>query len=99
MAAWLKEHIPMATVESFKTAASDTDDKHSKKSNGMKRRGSGLLKASGLVTLLGIGAGVTMLMLHQKIKINTVRAIEASKIPTVLVIVSPLTGMTLKKLM
>jgi ferritin-like metal-binding protein YciE len=65
MAAWLKEHIPMATVESFKTAASDSNDRSSKKSSGTKRRASGLLKPSGLVTLLGIGAvgaGVTMLM-------------------------------------
>jgi ferritin-like metal-binding protein YciE len=57
MAAWLKQHIPMATVESLKIAASDADGgKRSKKSSGKKGVVAKMLKPSGLVTLLGVGA-------------------------------------------
>lgn len=62
MAAWLKEHIPMATVESIKITASD-NGKGSKKSGKAKSAAAGVFTPTGMVTLLGIGAvaaGATM---------------------------------------
>lgn len=65
MAAWLKEHIPMATVESLKISASDANSGRFRKSEGAKGFAARLFKPSALLTVLGIGAvgaGVAMLL-------------------------------------
>ena len=64
MAAWLKEHIPMATIESIKIITSENGGKRSKKSKG-KKGVARFLKPSALVTVLGVGAvsaGAAMLL-------------------------------------
>jgi ferritin-like metal-binding protein YciE len=64
MAAWLKEHIPMATVESIKITTSE-NGKHSKKPGKAKSVAAGVFSPTGMVALLGIGAvaaGATMFM-------------------------------------
>ena len=64
MAAWLKEHIPMATIESIKIVTSENGGKRSKKSKG-KKGAARFLKPSALVTILGVGAvsaGAAMLL-------------------------------------
>lgn len=69
MAAWLKEHIPMATVESIKIASNEDSGKRSKKSKGKKSAAAGLLKPSALITLLGVGAvgaGAAMILRSSK---------------------------------
>lgn len=56
MAAWLKEHIPMATRESIKIVTSENGGKRRQQSNGKKGIAAKIFNPSTLVTVLGIGA-------------------------------------------
>ena len=62
MARWLEEHIPMATAESLRVSASESDKKH-RKNSGRRKKGvaAWLIQPAVLVPLLTAGAGATLL--------------------------------------